>query len=165
MKIKHFFLLFLLIPIFAFTLHKYYLSLTQIEFNNSSKSIEVITNVFVDDIETVLNKINAKDLRLNTKKEPADSDIYFEKYLKNHIQFKINNKAVSFDYLGKEYDGDIVYFYLEIKNVTSIQILEIENTLLVTEFPKQQNLIKSKVNGKHKSLLLTKKKNKGLLKY
>lgn len=165
MKTKQFFLLFLLIPLFAFTAHKYYLSLTQINYNNSSKSIEVITNVFVDDIETVLNKIHSKDLRLNTKKEPTGSDIYFEKYLKNHLHFKIDNKAVSFDYLGKEYEGDIVYFYLEIKNIKRVQSIEIKNTLLVTEFPKQQNLVKSKVNGKHKSILLTKKKNKGLLKY
>ena len=165
MKIKHTFLLLIMLPVLASTAHKYYLSLTQIEYNATSKSVEVIINVFVDDIETSLNKIHTKDLRLNTKKEPNNSDVYFEQYLKNHVQFKIDGTTVSYSYLGKEYDGDIVYFYLEIKNIERIQTIEIKNTLLIADFPKQQNLVKSKVNGKHKSVLLTKENDKALLKY
>ena len=165
MKTKHSFLLLLLLPLVAFTAHKYYLSLTQITYNSYSKSVEVIINVFVDDIETTLNKLHTKDLRLNTAKEPKDTDVYFQQYLKNHVQFKINDAAVTFNYIGKEYDGDIVFFYLEIQEVEQVATIEIKNTLLVKDFPKQQNLIKSKVNGKHKSVLLSKKNDKGLLKY
>jgi hypothetical protein len=59
----------------------------------------------------------------------------------------------------------VVFFYLEIKNINSIEEIEINNTLLIKEFPEQQNLIKSKVNKKHKSVLLTNKEQKGILKH
>ena len=165
MKTKHIFLLLFLLPLMAFTAHKYYLSLTQIAYNNEEKTVEVIINVFIDDIETALNKIHSKELLLNTKKEPTNTDVYFEKYLQDHVQFNIDDMPVTYKYLGKEYEGDIVYFYLEIKNIERLQTIEIKNTLLVDFFPKQQNLIKSKVNSMHKSVLLTKENDKGLLKY
>ena len=116
MRSKKLFLLLLIVPLFSFTAHKYYLSLTQIEFNNSKSSIEVIINVFVDDIETALNEIHSKEFKLDTKEELKDADTYFKQYLQKNIVFKVDEKPVEFEYLGKEYDGDIVFFYLEIKN-------------------------------------------------
>lgn len=159
------FLLLFLIPFFAFTAHKYYLSLTQIEFNSESKSVEIIINVFVDDIETALNDIHKKDFQLNTKSKLKGTDTYFYQYLQNHLAFKINDQSVKYDFIGKEYDNDIVYFYLEIKNIESVQNIEVNNTILIKHFPEQQNLIKSKVNKKHKSVLLTKKEQITILKY
>ena len=96
MKTKHSFFLLLLVPLMAFTVHKYYLSLTQIAYNNKEKTVEVIINVFIDDVETALNKIHSKDFRLNTIKEPANTDIYFEKYVQDHIQFKIDDIPVTY---------------------------------------------------------------------
>jgi len=165
MRIKKQILLLLIIPFFAFTAHKYYISLTQLEFNNTKNSIEVITNVFIDDIETVLNAIHAKSFKLDTKNELKDADKYFNQYLQNNLSFKINGKPVTYQYLGKEYDGDVVFFYLEIKNIQSVSKIEVANSLLVKHFPTQQNLVKSKVNKKHKSALLTKSEQSGTLTY
>ena len=165
MRTKKLFLLLFIVPFFAFTAHKYYISLTQIEFNNSKNSIEVITNVFVDDIETALNDIHSKKFELDTKNELKDSDTYFNQYLQKNLAFKVDGKPVSFKYIGKEYDGDVVFFYLEIKDIQSVTKIEVENSLLVRHFPTQQNLVKSKVNKKHKSALLTKSEQTGTLNY
>ncbi|MFT4576858.1 MAG: hypothetical protein ACI9SI_001794 [Polaribacter sp.] len=165
MRSKKLFLLLLLIPLFAFSAHKYYLSLTQIEYNSTSKSVEVIINVFVDDIETALNDIHKKNFELNTKDEITDVDSYFFKYVQNHLKFKIDDTTVNYSFIGKEYDGNVVFFYLEIKDIQSVTKIEVDNTILLEHFPKQQNLVKSKVNKKHKSIMLTKKKPVGILKY
>ena len=106
-KIACFFLLISL----AFTTHKYYLSLTQIEYNKSQKSLEVIINVFMDDIEFAINKEYAVNLNLTTKDELKDVDIYFNNYLTKNLTFTINNEFVNYTYIGKEYEGDLVYFY------------------------------------------------------
>jgi hypothetical protein len=98
MKSKKLLILVLIIPFFAFTAHKYYLSLTQIEYNTTTKSVEVIINVFVDDIQTALDKLHDKKFKLDTKDELKDSDTYFYEYLKNHVKFKIDNKPVSYTY-------------------------------------------------------------------
>ena len=165
MKIKKQLFLLLLIPLFAFTAHKYYLSLTQIEYNATNKSVEIIINVFIDDLETALNKIHLKDFQLNTKKELKNVDTYFYQYLKDNINLKIDGKSHTYNYIGKEYDNDVVFFYLEIKNIESVKEIEIENTILIQHFSEQQNLVKSKVNKKHKSVLLTKKQQHGSIHY
>ena len=85
--------------------------------------------------------------------------------MKEKLHLKINDISREFNYLGKEYDGDLVYFYLEIENINDINTLEVVNTLLISNFPKQENLLKTKIHNKHQSLLLTAKKTIGLLKF
>ncbi|WP_397446731.1 DUF6702 family protein [Polaribacter sp. R77954] len=154
-----------LIPLLSFTTHKYYLSLTQIKYKSESKSIQIIINVFMDDIETALNSDNNIDLQLTTKRELKNNDVYFEKYIKEKLFFKVDGTAKNFNYIGKEYDGDLVFFYLEIENINQVHSIDITNNILTKHFPKQQNLIKSKVGIKNKSILLTKEENSAHLKY
>ena len=119
----------------------------------------------MDDIETALNKDNSIDLQLSTKKELKNNDIYFENYLRNTLQFKINNTSRVFHYVGKEYEGDLVYFYLEIENVSKVSSIEVTNKILLKHFDKQENLIKSKVGTTNKSVLLSKEYYKETLTY
>jgi hypothetical protein len=165
MKIKKAYLILFIIPLLSFTAHKYYLSLTQIEYRSEKQSVQITINVFMNDIEVALNKDYNIDLKLDTKKELKNNDVYFIKYLKEKLHFKIDDISKEFNYIGKEYDGDLVYFYLEIENVKEVKRIEIENKILTKHFPEQQNLIKSKVGKKHKSILLTAKNDKGLLKF
>jgi hypothetical protein len=165
MKYKKIYLLLLILPLLSFSTHKYYLSLTQIEYKEATKSVQIIINVFMDDIETALNKDNTIDLQLSTKKELKNNDIYFENYLRNTLSFKIDNTLKEFKYLGKEYEGDLVYFYLEIENIPKVSSIEVHNKILLKHFPKQENLVKSKVNTKNKSVLLSKDHYKELLTY
>ena len=165
MKFNKTFLLLFIIPLLSFTAHKYYLSLTQITYKSEAKSIQIIINVFMDDIETALNSDYKIDLQLTTKKELKDNDIYFEKYLKEKLDFKVDGIQKKFNYIGKEYDGDLVYFYLEIENINQVNTIYITNNILIKHFTKQHNLIKSKVGKKHKSIMLTKDENSGTLTY
>lgn len=119
----------------------------------------------MDDIEIALNKNYSIDLKLNTKRELKENDVYFEKYIHSKLSFKIDDVSKKYTYLGKEYDGDMVSFYLEIENIEQVNTIDITNKILMDHFPKQQNLIKSKVGKKHKSLLLTVENDKGLLKF
>tara|TARA_R110002073_G_scaffold8207_1_gene45596 strand:+ start:45852 stop:46349 length:498 start_codon:yes stop_codon:yes gene_type:complete len=165
MKLKKQLLILLLFPLVAFTAHKYYLSLTQIEYSQKEKSLQIIINVFMDDIETALNKDYNIDLQLTTKKELTNSDEYFKKYLQEKLTFKNKEGSLNFNYLGKEYEGDLVYFYLEIKNVNNPNFLEVSNKILIKHFPEQQNIVKMKIEKKRRSKILNKKNDKALLKF
>ncbi len=125
----------------------------------------MIMNVFIDDIEKAINKDYDTNLQLTTKKELKDVDHYFSIYLNKHFKISINKKEHTYTFIGKEYDGDIVYFYLEIENIEQVNIIEIQNNILIKHFPEQQNLIKAKIKNNRKSLFLTKKNDKGLLKF
>lgn len=165
MKLKIILLLFVTFPLLSFSTHKYYLSLTQINYKSEAKAVQIIINVFMDDIELALNKDYDIDLQLTTIKELKNNDIYFEKYLQKKLKFKVDGKAKNFNYLGKEYDGDLVFFYLEIENINEVNSIDVSNQLLLKHFPEQQNLIKSKVGKKNKSILLTKSESSALLKF
>ncbi|TXD52928.1 hypothetical protein ES044_06830 [Polaribacter sp. IC066] len=152
-------------PALSLTTHKYYLSLTQINFKSEANSIQIIINVFMDDIETALNKDYEINLQLDTKKELEHNDVYFKKYLQQKLDFKVDGIHKNFNYIGKEYDGDLVYFYLEIENINQVNTLDIKNNILTNHFSGQQNLVKCKVGKKHKSVLLTKNENSAKLTY
>ena len=156
---------FFLLTSLAFTTHKYYLSLTQIEYNKDQKSLEVIINVFMDDIELAINKEYAIDLNLTTKDELKDADVYFHKYLTKNLTFTIDNDIVTHNYIGKEYEGDLVYFYLEIAVKENPISLEVSNTILLTYFDQQQNIVKFKKGSKRQSKILSKNTNKALLNF
>lgn len=165
MKLKKQALFLFLLPLMAFSTHKYYLSLTEIEYNEKGKSLQIIINVFMDDIELALNKEYNIDLQLTTKEELKDSDKYFDKYLHERLKFKHQKTDLSFKYLGKEYEGDLVYFYLEIDNMSPPESLEVTNKILVKYFADQQNVVKLKVGKKRRSKILNKENDKALLKF
>ena len=165
MKIKKRLFLFILLPLMAFNNHKYYLSLTDIEYNQETKSYQIIINVFMDDIELALNKDYNIDLRLTSKNELKNASFYFHKYLREKLTFKSGNKNLNFNYLGNEYEGDLVFFYLEIENINSPDHLEVTNKILTEHFADQKNVVKLKVGKKRRSKILTKKNDKALLKF
>ena len=155
----------LLLFILAFSSHKYYLSLTQIEYNKDHKSLEVIINVFMDDVELAINNEYDVDMRLTTKEELKGVDEYFQKYLSNNLKFFINNKLVQYNFIGKEYEGDLVYFYLELELKEDPLSLKVINTLLFDYFEQQQNVIKFKNGSKRQSKILSIDTNKALLNF
>lgn len=160
---KKYLFLILLLPLVGFSVHKYYIALTEIEFKKETKTVQMIMNVFIDDIEVAINKEYDINAQLTYEKEIEDIDTYFKKYLTDHFKIAINNIQKEYNFIGKEYDGNILYFYLEIENISEIKSLDIENTIMLKYFPEQQNIIKVKNNEKSKSLFLTQKKHKDLL--
>ena len=161
---KKFVCIFLLFTL-AFTSHKYYLSLTQVEYNKEQNRLEVIINVFMDDIEIAINKEYDVDLRLTTKQELEDVDIYFKKYLLKNLSFLVNDKPVEYSFIGKEYEGDLVYFYIESSVIEDPSALQVNNTILFDYFEQQQNVIKFKNGSKRQSKILSKNNNKALLNF
>lgn len=163
-KVKFIYLL-LILPLFAFTVHKYYISLCEIEYVESKQAVQITLGMFIDDIEYSLNQDNNANLKIATKNEVAAIDEYFENYLNAHFIVKINNKIQGYTYIGKEYDDDIVRFYLEITDIKSLNSIEVTNTSLIKYFDQQQNIIKIKANKKNKTYYLDKETYKCLLKF
>ena len=160
---RKYFLFLLLVPLGAFTTHKYYISLCEVEYVEKHQSIQIVIGIFLDDLEFTLNKNHAATLNLATPEELANIDVYYEEYLNEHLKITVNNSAESYEYIGKEYDGDLVRFYLEITNIQHLNSLKILNTALFRDFERQQNIIKIKVNKYHKTFYLNSKNDTGFL--
>ncbi|WP_417290271.1 DUF6702 family protein [Corallibacter sp.] len=151
---------------FAFTsAHKYYVSITQIEYVKEQKSVQLISRIFIDDFERLLRERYDETITLSKNNEAKNAQYYIEKYLKEKIQIHINGAEVALEFIGKEYENDIMYCYLEITQVSAIKTFEIKNHVLYDLFDDQQNIIRTKINGKNKSFVLIKENDKGLLNF
>jgi len=158
--------LLLILPLFAFTtVHKYYVSVTQIEYLEDRESVQIITRIFIDDFENVLRERYDSSLVLNDNRDEDEIDKYIEKYLSSRILVNINNAPVTIKYLGKKYTDDIANCYLEITNVKAINSFEIKNEVLFDIFPDQKNIVRTHINSKNKSFIIIPQDNKGLLNF
>lgn len=166
MRLKVYFLLFLIVPFLAFTAaHKYYVSVTQVNFIKEEASVQITSRIFIDDFENLIRNRYDESITLAGKNEPKIADTYIERYLKAKIKIKINNKDAELNFLGKEYDADIMRCYLEIEGVKDITSIQITNQLLFDLYSEQQNIVKTKINSKQKSFLLILQKDKAVLNF
>jgi len=124
---KHF-ALFLLIPLFAFGLHKYYISLCEIAYIEEKQSIQVILGVFIDDLEVTLNKDYDSNLYLATEREVENIDEIYEDYLNKNFNVIVNQQQTYYTFIGKKYYYDFVRFYLanlETPKLNSVRLIKI----------------------------------------
>ncbi|MEC3905486.1 DUF6702 family protein [Tamlana sp. 2201CG12-4] len=166
MKYSGLILLLLIVPLLAFTsIHKYYISVTQVDYIKEKKSVQITSRIFIDDFERLLRERYDESITLAGDDEPANVDTYIERYLQQKLKIKINGKDAKLVFIGKVYDADIMKCYLEIENVDNIKSFEISNKVLFDVFEDQQNIIKTKINSKQKSVILFLQKDTALLKF
>ena len=145
----------MILPLMAFSgFHKYYISVTQVDYVQQKQSVQITTRIFIDDFEKVLRERYNENVVLAGKKETKEVNQYIEAYLRSKMKVRINDNDMNFIFIGKEYDVDIIQCYIEIQNVQQINSIEITNEVLFDLFEDQQNMIKTKINSKQKSFLL-----------
>ncbi len=142
MKIIKFTVLVALFLISTSVAHKYYVSVTQIEYVSEKSSLQIITRIDVDDLELTLQERYDKSIDLTTLNEKPTVDDYLIKYLKAKLNIKVNSKNINFTFLGKKYDNDQVVCYLEATDIKDIKSIEVKNTVLFDNFPEQKNVLK-----------------------
>lgn len=159
-------LILFVIPLLAFTtVHKYYVSVTQIEYVKEKQAVQIISRIFIDDFEKLLRERYDSNITLAVKNESNKVNFYVEKYLAEKFQIKINGEKARMNFIGKEYEADIVYCYLEIENVKNITSFEVTNQVLFDLFDEQKNIVRTNINDKNKSFILIKQNDKGLLNF
>ena len=144
-----------LLPLVAFTsLHKFYVSATDIKYSEKQQSLQIISHVFTDDLENLLKTRYNKELFLLKEGEHAAADQFVEKYFLDKLKISVNGEEREINYIGKEYDKDQLLVYLEVEEVKPIKTISVENAVLTDLFPEQKNVVKVEYAKKIKSLLL-----------
>jgi len=163
---KKFLLLFLTLPLLSFQgVHKFYVSVTDIEYNPETESLQLISRIFTDDMENLLKTRYSEEIYLTAKEEHPEVDSYIEKYLVGKLRVEVNGREYPLKYLGKKYDNDILKLFIEIEQVAVPQRVQVQNEILTDLFPDQKNVVHVKLNGETKSLLLSRGRESGLLNF
>lgn len=164
---KKLFLL-LLLPLFAFAVvHKYYLSVTQINFVEKDSALQITSRFFTDDVSALLLERYEIEAALNTEEEHALAQEYLKKYIDKKFKIVVNQKEVAISYIGREYKDDQIVFYLEVTGIKKdeLQSVEIQSDMLSDMFEEQKNIVHIKFNEVKKSFVLIKENNKGMLNF
>ncbi len=131
--------------------HPFHLSICEIKHDAESKSVQITSSLFQDDLEIVLNQIRGTSDYFN---EVSESEIKedLKEYFKQHLQVSIDDNPRSTQFLGFEIEENVVWCYLEINQVKSIREMFLRYTPLLDIFDNQINLAHIRYQGKVKSL-------------
>lgn len=159
-------ILLFVLSVSAFTVnHKFYVSVTQVDYIKEKQSVQIISRIFMDDFENLLRQRYDKTINLDDKENAAFVDAYIKKYLTERIKIKINGKDFNFNFIGKETDLDVMKIYLEIEGIKNIHSFQITNKVLLDLFDEQQNMVKLKINSIFKNYLLTSQNDSAMLNF
>ncbi|MAN27875.1 MULTISPECIES: DUF6702 family protein [Mesonia] len=167
MKFTRIIVLFSLIySLSAFTsVHKYYLSITEIEYAQEQKSLQMISRIFVDDFQKLLQTRYDKSIELVRGKNNEQTNLYIERYFEDKLKIEINKKTLPLKFIGKRYEDDLIICYFEATQVEDFHKVSVTNLILTDLYQEQKNLIHFKKGDETKSLMLMKDKPEGELKF
>jgi len=159
-------MLLLIIPIMmAFNVHKFYVSTTKVDYVEDKKALQIISKIFIEDIEDVLQQRFNSKIRVDTEKEGPEVEGLMRDYVMDRFHMKVDGKEIPLKYIGREYDMDMVKLYFEATNIRKFDAIEIENTVLFDLTEEQQNIVHVHAKKKRKSLVLDRENPNGLLNF
>ncbi len=128
--------------------------MTEVNYNAQNQSLEITHRIFWDDLERLFKSKYDPKLRLGQGAETPNVEQYLADYLQKNFRLEINNKNLKINYLGKEYDQEVLLVYMEILKVKKLNSAKIHHTVMHSLFDDQRN-ITNFVIGKEKMGALT----------
>lgn len=136
--------------------HKSYISIANMEYNNTKNQIEVSLKLTAHDFEYILEKKFNKRIHIENVKDTSKVGKFIQTYILKHFQVYSQKKQTKFNYVGKEVTvRDELYFYFTFTQVLDPLHIWVSNTFLFDLFSKQHNIIHYKIKNKTKSVTLT----------
>ncbi len=138
--------------------HPFHISVTEIRYKPKEKVVQVSVRLFLDDFEETLQGFTGDEYLDIMQADETLLNQEVEKYLKENFSMQ-GKKPIELEYLGFEYDRDVMWCYLEGTKVKNLTMLKVRSTVMTEIFPDQENLVHIRREGKVKSLRLTRSKN------
>ena len=143
----------ILIILLAF-FHPFYVSVTEIKHNVRTKSLEISSRVFYDDLEVALENSSKSKIDILNPFDRKKVDAAMADYFAKHLQLSVNRKVVNIKYLGYEIEDDAAWCYFEVPKVLNVGSITIKNDILYQEHSEQINMMHVIVKGKRQSTKL-----------
>lgn len=141
---------------FAASAHEYHSSITDIQFNPRTQSLQVAIKVFTDDLESALSKRNKGKVTYSAASESIKQQL--ASYLAATMKFELTKgKPLKQSFIGSEEEADVVWIYMEVPlQASSLSELYVRNAVLTELFEDQMNIVNLDYKGKMHSSLFQK---------
>jgi hypothetical protein len=138
------------------SVHPIHISVTEINYNEKSKSLQMTSRIFVDEMELgVRTQRKEPELDILEPKNNITTKELIHNYLMAHIKIKIDGKPAKINFLGFEKEDISFVSYLEIENVKKLKRIEVFNDLITEIHDDQSNLVHVTYRSPVKSVRLT----------
>ncbi len=134
--------------------HPFYVSVSEISYNATDKTLEISCKVFTDDFETTLKNATKLQVDLYKPKDSAQLESFISTYIQKHFQIKLDGKPIKMEYVGHELEEQSTWNYFQVTNIVAPKKIEIFNDIFHESFDKQINIMHVTVNGNRKSMKL-----------
>jgi hypothetical protein len=131
--------------------HPFYISMTEINYNNKNNTVEVSVRIFTDDFEKTLRKNCNCKVDLLTPQDKKAMEKLVNIYVLKHLQIKVNGQLQNLEFAGYQLEEESIWNYFVIKNIQQVKGIEINNTLLHDYREEQINMLHIKANGKEQT--------------
>ena len=140
--------------------HKVLISVTNLEFNQSKQTVEVVIRVFTDDLENALSRSGARTVKIDPAsagKNRRVGDLVMA-YLRSN--FELKNKAgrpVTLSWNGIEGQIDMFWLYVKGRMPGGLEGAQMRNKIFCELFDDQVNIVNAKRQGKQVGLMFESK--------
>jgi hypothetical protein len=137
-------------------IHPIHISVTEINYNEKSKSLQITSRIFVDELELgVRAQRKEPELDLLEPGNGVTTEQLIKNYLTAHFKIKIDGKPAKLNFLGHEKEDLSIVSYIEIENVKKLKTIEIFNDIITEIHDDQSNLVHVTYKAPVKSVRLT----------
>ena len=140
-------------------IHPFFVSMTDINFNNGTKELEISVRIFSDDLENTLAKYHTGKIDILHPADQGQMNAYVNDYIQKHLQFTVNDYAVQMKFVGYEQQEESIWSYFEVAGIDDVKKIKVFNNLLHDYTDKQINMLHLRVNKNEQSYKLDYPKN------
>ncbi len=141
-KFLHITWIFALLLSMGFMKADFYSSMTKVDYLEASKTLKFTTKLNTSHISDAI-KINP-----NT----AGFEAEVKRYVNNNFDLYVNGSARTLTFTGSQVNGESVWVYYEANGISDVSTIRIKNTILLSSFPKQFNLVNIAYKGNQKTM-------------
>lgn len=146
--------------------HPIHVSVTEIEYSEKHKSLQIISRIYIDDLELSIQKqVKNESLDLLSPKNGVTTNQLVSAYLREHFKVKLDGKPAKINYLTHEIEDVAIICYLEIENVKKLKSIEVFDDVIQETHADQSNLVHITYKGPVKSYRLVREKPSDILKF
>lgn len=144
---------------FLFFLHPIHLSVSEINFNEKDKALQITARIFLDDLEACIrNKRNNQELDVLEPEAGLTSEQLISEYVLKQFSVKLDGKLQKMNFLGFDWEDPAVICYIEIPNVKKFKTIEVKNQVIFDLYDDQSNIVHVTYKGPVKSARLLRDK-------
>ncbi|HQQ96697.1 MAG TPA: hypothetical protein PLX35_05510 [Cyclobacteriaceae bacterium] len=139
--------------------HPIHVSVTEIEYSEKNKSLQITSRIFIDDLETAIRtKTKQESLDLLNLPSGQSLDQLVRTYLADHLRIKVDGRPAKINYIAHELDDAAIICYLEVENIKKLKTLEVTDDVIHEVHADQYNLVHITYRSPVKSYRLTREK-------